>query len=79
MRGKRGWVRIRDGNLTHGFGYPLDIRPDGSGYRYVFLTRGLNPYPIRGKVGMDLDIKPHPRVTRWISEINQYFNCFPDR
>jgi hypothetical protein len=26
---------------------------------------------------MDLDIKPHPRVTRWISEINQYFNFLP--
>jgi hypothetical protein len=26
---------------------------------------------------MDLDIKPHPRVTRWISEINQYFIFLP--
>jgi hypothetical protein len=26
---------------------------------------------------MDLDIKPYPRVIRWISEINQYFNFFP--
>jgi hypothetical protein len=26
---------------------------------------------------MDLDIKRHPRVTCWISEINQYFNFLP--
>jgi hypothetical protein len=25
---------------------------------------------------MDLDIKPHTWVIRWISEINQYFNYF---
>jgi hypothetical protein len=60
----------RDGNLIRGFGYPLDIRPDGSGYGYIFLTCGLDPYPIRDEVGMDLDIKSHPQVIRWISEIN---------
>jgi hypothetical protein len=42
----------------------------------MFLTHELDLYPIRGKVGMDLDIKPHPRVIRWISEINQYFKFF---
>jgi hypothetical protein len=26
---------------------------------------------------MNWDIKPHPRATRWISEINQYFNFLP--
>jgi hypothetical protein len=36
------------------------------------LTRGLDLYPIRGKVDMDLDIKPHPRIIRWISESNHY-------
>jgi hypothetical protein len=29
-------IRHRDGNLTHGFGYPSDIRPDGAGYGYMF-------------------------------------------
>jgi hypothetical protein len=61
----------------------LDIRWISVGYPtrriqiwICFLTCGLDSYPTRGKVGMDLDIKPHPRVIRWISEINQYFNYF---
>jgi hypothetical protein len=36
----------------------------------MFFDPGLDPYPIRDKVGMSLDIKSHPRVIRWISEIN---------
>jgi hypothetical protein len=44
-----------------------------------FLTHGLDPYLTLGKVGMDLDIKPHPWVIHWISETNQYFNFFLDR
>jgi hypothetical protein len=32
------WSKVwdRDGNLIRGFGYPVDIRPDGLGYGYVF-------------------------------------------
>jgi hypothetical protein len=48
----------------------VDIRLDRLGYGYVFLTHGLDPYLTRDKVGMDLDIKSHPWVIRWISEIN---------
>jgi hypothetical protein len=29
-------ISARDGNLIRGFGYPLDIRPDGAGYGYMF-------------------------------------------
>jgi hypothetical protein len=59
------WIQISVGYLTQ------QIR-----IWICFLTYGLDPYPTGGKVGIDLDIKPHPRVTRWISEINQYFNFF---
>jgi hypothetical protein len=36
----------------------------------MLLTRGLDPYPIRDKVGTDLDIKSHPQVIYWISKLN---------
>jgi hypothetical protein len=42
-------VSHRDDNLTHGFGYPSDIRSDGAGYGYIFLPMGQNR--IRPKVG----------------------------
>jgi hypothetical protein len=60
---------LRDGNLICGFGYPTRLIK----IWICFLTHGLDPYPIQNKVGMDLDIKSHLRVIRWISEINHYY------
>jgi hypothetical protein len=34
--GELGYEETRDGNLTRGYGYPPDIRPDGAGYGYMF-------------------------------------------
>jgi hypothetical protein len=42
-------ISARDGNLIRGFGYPLDIRPDGAGYRYMFWPVGQ--IRIRSEVG----------------------------
>jgi hypothetical protein len=43
---------VRDGNFTHGFGYPPDIRPVGFGYEFV--PAGLARARPVIKSGMDI-------------------------